>query len=128
MPPLSLRPLVVLLGLVAIGAWPRAAVAQAQVQLRCDATLLEARGSAEQERPTRRLSFSLALEAEAASSDGALQSLQQRLAAVRQALQRQQVEALRVTSPSTWQRPADRNRPAAVTATLQAVPSTHLRA
>ena len=116
---MSLRPLVVLLGLVAIGPWPRAAAAQAQVQLRCDATLLEARGSAEQERPTRRLSFSLALEAEAASADGALQSLQQRLAAVRQALQRQQVEALRVTSQSTWQRPADRNRPAAVTATLQ---------
>ena len=38
---------------------------------------------------------------------------------MRNALQRQQVEELRVTSPSTWQRPADRKRPAAVLASLQ---------
>ena len=117
MRPLCLRPAVLLLGLTALATWPDAA--GAQVQLRCEGTLLEARGSAEQERPTRRLSFSLSLEAEAATADGALQSLQQRLAAVRAALQGQQVEELRVTSPSTWRRDAERNRPAAVTASLQ---------
>jgi uncharacterized protein YggE len=111
------RPLLLLLGLTALAGWPGAAVAQ--VQLRCEGTLLEARGSAEQERPTRRLAFSLSLEAEAATADGALQSLQERLAAVRTALQGQQVEELRVTSPSTWKREAERNRPAAVTASLQ---------
>ncbi len=115
----SIRPhtVVPLLALVAVGAWPGAA--GAQVQLRCEGTLLEARGTAEQERPTRRLSFSLSLEAEAATADGALQSLQERLAAVRTTLQGQQVEELRVTSPSTWRREAERNRPAAVMASLQ---------
>ncbi|MCP9833992.1 MULTISPECIES: SIMPL domain-containing protein [unclassified Cyanobium] len=117
MRPIRLRSFAALLGLAAVGVWPGAAVGQ--VQLRCEGTLLEARGSAEQERPTRRLSFSLSLEAEAPTADGALQSLQERLAAVRRALQGQQVEQLRVTSPSTWQRPAERNRPAAVTASLQ---------
>jgi uncharacterized protein YggE len=117
MRPICLRPVVLLLGLTALASWPGAA--GAQVQLRCEGTLLEARGSAEQERPTRRLSFSLSLEAEAATADGALQSLQERLAAVRIALQGQQVEELRVTSPSTWRRDAERNRPAAVTASLQ---------
>lgn len=117
MRPIVLRPLAVLLGLAALGTGPGAAVAQ--VQLRCDGTLLEARGSAERERPTRRLSFSLALEAEAPTADAALQGLQERLAAVRQALQQLQVEELRVTSPSTWQREADGRRPAAVTANLQ---------
>jgi uncharacterized protein YggE len=112
-----LRPLAVLLGLAALGTGPGAAIAQ--VQLRCEGTLLEARGSAEKERPTRRLTFSLALEAEAPTADAALQGLQERLAAVRQALQRLQVEELRVTSPSTWKREADRRRPAAVTASLQ---------
>ncbi len=117
MRPFRPRPFLLLLGLTALGTWPAAAVAQ--VQQRCEGTLLEARGSAEQERPTRRLAFSLSLEAEAATADGALQSLQERLAAVRTALQRQQVEELRVTSPSTWKREAERNRPAAVTASLQ---------
>lgn len=117
MRPICLRSFAALLGLAAVGVWPGAAVGQ--VQLRCEATLLEARGSAEQERPTRRLSFSLSLEAEAATADGALRSLQERLAAVRRALQGQQVEELRVTSPSTWRREAERNRPAAVTASLQ---------
>ncbi len=117
MRPISARPFLLLLAPVAMVLWPRAVAAQ--VQLRCEGTLLEARGSAEQERPTRRLSFSLSLGAEAPTADGALQSLQERLAAVRTALQRQQVEELRVTSPSTWERPADRKRPAAVTASLQ---------
>ncbi|MEA5411089.1 SIMPL domain-containing protein, partial [Synechococcus sp. BA-120 BA3] len=89
MRPIVLGPLAALLGLAALASGPAAAVAQ--VQLRCDGTLLEARGSAEQERPTRRLSFSLSLEAEAATADAALQALQERLAAVRQALQQLQV-------------------------------------
>jgi uncharacterized protein YggE len=117
MRPFLMRPFAVLLGLVAAGVCPHVAVAQ--VQLRCEGTLLEARGSAEQERPTRRLSFSLSLEAEAPTANGALQSLQERLAAVRTALQGQQVEELRVTSPTTWRRDAERNRPAAMTASLQ---------
>lgn len=98
--------------------------ARAQVQLACAGTLLEARGSAELERPTRRLAFSLGLEAEAgggdaAATDAALALLQRRLAAVRSALQRLQVEELRVTSPTTWRRSDPRGRPAAVQASLQ---------
>ena len=46
--------------------------ALAEVQLQCRGTLLEARGSAEQERPIARLRFFLSLEAEQRSSDGAL--------------------------------------------------------
>jgi uncharacterized protein YggE len=76
----------------------------AEVQLRCEGTLLEARGSAERERPIMRLRFSLALEAEGRSSDGALALLQERLAGVRQALLALAVKELRVTSPATWQR------------------------
>ncbi|MFM7313220.1 MAG: SIMPL domain-containing protein, partial [Cyanobium sp.] len=48
-----------------------------------------------------------------------LDQLQRRLAQVRSALQSLQVEELRVSSPSTWQRPAESNRPATVQATLQ---------
>ena len=62
---------------------PAAGLAQSQVQLACSGTLLEARGSAELKRITANLRFSLALEAEAASSEAALASLQGRLAAVR---------------------------------------------
>ena len=102
-------------GLLAAAAPP----AQAQVQLRCEGTLLEARGSAELERSTRRLEFSLGVEARGASADAALGSLQARLAAVRQELQQLQVEELRVTSPTSWQRPAERGRPAEVEAQLQ---------
>jgi uncharacterized protein YggE len=98
--------------------------AVAQVQLACAGTLLEARGSAEAERPTRRLGFSLGLEAEASGGDGAatdaaLALLQRRLAAVRSALQRLEVEELRVSSPTTWRRTDPRGRPAAVQASLQ---------
>jgi uncharacterized protein YggE len=89
------------------------------VQLRCEGTLLEARGNAEVERPTRRLGVALGLEAKGASADVALAQLQQRLAAVRRALQGLAVEDLRVTAPSTWQRPAEQGRPASVTANLQ---------
>jgi uncharacterized protein YggE len=92
---------------------------QAEVQQRCDGTLLEARGSAEQERPITRLRFSLYLEAERRGSDGALALLQERLAAVRTTLQGLQVAELRVSSPSTWQRPAEAGRPSLTQASLQ---------
>lgn len=95
------------------------AAAAAEVQLRCEGTLLEARGNAELERPTRRLGVTLGLAAQAAQADNALAQLQQRLASVRSALVGLRVEDLRVTSPSTWQRPAERGRPAVVTASLQ---------
>jgi uncharacterized protein YggE len=93
--------------------------AQAQVQLACGGALVEARGSAELKRPTQRLRFSLALEAEEASSEGALASLQRRLAAVRSRLQALQVSDLQVTSPSTWKRPASPGLPEVVQASLQ---------
>lgn len=84
--------------------------AQVQVQLQCAGTLLETRGSAELKRDTRRLAVSLGLEAEAADADGALAALQRRLAAVRQRLVALQVQELRVSSPSTWQRPQEPGR------------------
>jgi len=93
--------------------------AGAEVQLRCEGTLLEARGTAELQRPTRRLGVNLGLEAQGPEAEAALAQLQQRLAAVRLALQEMGVEDLRVTSPSTWQRPAEPGRPAVVTANLQ---------
>ena len=92
---------------------------QAQVQLSCRGTLLEARGTAELKRPTSRLLVSLALEAQGANTDAALGALQSRLAAVRSGLQRLGVEELRVTSPSTWQRSDSSGRPAGVQASLQ---------
>lgn len=98
---------------------PPAPAAEAQVQLRCDGALIETRGTAQLKRTTNRLSFSLGLEAEAGDADGALGLLQQRLAVVRTALQRLDVQDLRVTSPSTWNRPAERNRPASAQASLQ---------
>jgi|688.fasta_scaffold03030_7 uncharacterized protein YggE len=90
----------------------------AEVQLQCQGTLLEARGSAERKRPLARLAFSLNLEAEAPTADGALGRLQARLAAVRTALQALGVEGLEVGSPSTWTRPAEPGRPAVVQANL----------
>jgi uncharacterized protein YggE len=93
--------------------------AEGQVQLSCAGTLLEARGQAETRRATAALKASVSLEAEGATADQALGLLQQRLAAVRSALQQLQVADLRVSSPSTWQRPAERQRPAAVQANLQ---------
>lgn len=84
--------------------------AQVQVQLQCAGTLLETRGSAELKRDTRRLAVSLGLEAEAADADGALAALQRRLAAVRQRLVALRVQELRVSSPSTWQRPQEPGR------------------
>ena len=93
--------------------------AQAQIQLRCEGTLLEARGSAERELTIGQLRFSLSLEAEQRSSDGALALLQERLASVRSVLQGLQARELRVSSPSTWQRPAESGRAAMSQASLQ---------
>jgi uncharacterized protein YggE len=93
--------------------------AAAEVQLRCEGTLLEARGTVERERPIQRLRVSLALEAEDRGSDGALALLQERLAAVRGALQGLEVKELRVSSPSTWQRPGSGRRPGLTHASLQ---------
>ncbi|MCP9851211.1 SIMPL domain-containing protein [Cyanobium sp. Morenito 9A2] len=113
------------LGLLGLGLFPSLALAPAaaraegQVQLRCDGTLVEARGSAERKRPTQRLRVSLAIEAEAAKADGALGLLQERLAAVRQGLQRLGVQELEVTSPSTWERPPSPRTAAQVTASVQ---------
>jgi uncharacterized protein YggE len=95
------------------------APALAEVQQRCEGTLLEARGSAEQERPIARLRFSLSLEAEHRTSDGALAQLQERLAAVRTALQGLEVKEFRASSPSTWGRPAEAGRPPFSQASLQ---------
>jgi len=94
------------------------AVAAAEVQLRCEGTLLEARGSAERQRPLARLAFSLGLAAQAPSADAALGLLQSRLAVVRSALQRLGSQDLRVGSPSSWPRSADGSRPAGVQASL----------
>ena len=75
--------------------------AEGQVLLSCDGTLVEARGQAERKRVIDRLRFSLGLEAEGPTADGALGLLQE------------------VSSPSTWQRGAEGQRPAAVQAQLQ---------
>jgi len=114
------RPLLAgLLLLPALLGGPAPVRAEAQVQLRCEGTVLEARGVAEKQRPIQRLQVSLGLEAEAPGADGALALLQQRLAVVRSALQQLQIEELRVSSPSSWQRPAEPGRPAQVQASLQ---------
>jgi uncharacterized protein YggE len=94
------------------------AVRAAEVQLRCEGTLLEARGSAERQRPFARIAFSLNLEAGAATADGALAQLQGRLAAVRSVLQQLGVERLEVGSPSTWPRQDKPGRPTTVQASL----------
>ncbi len=94
-------------------------IAEAQVQMGCTGTLLQARGRAELKRAIEALRVSLSLEAEAATADGALASLQQRLDGVRQALQRLGVRKLEVTSPATWTRAAEPRQPALTTASLQ---------
>ncbi|MFM7648596.1 MAG: SIMPL domain-containing protein [Cyanobium sp.] len=108
------------LSLLAASAGPVPARAQVQVQLQCAGTLLETRGSAELKRDTQRLAVSLGLEAEAADADAALAALQLRLAGVRQRLLTLGVQELRVSSPSTWQRPPlPRGAGPRVVATLQ---------
>ncbi len=98
---------------------PPLLIAQAQVQMGCSGTLLQARGRAELKRAIDALRLSLSLEAEAATAAGALASLQARLDSVRQALQQLGVRKLEVTSPSTWSRAAERKQPALTTASLQ---------
>ena len=90
----------------------------ADLQLHCAGTLLEARGSAERQRPVIRIAFSLSLEADDPIADGALEVLQARLAAVRSKLRQLGVEDLQVGSPATWMRPAVAPKPAAVQASL----------
>jgi len=98
---------------------PPMLIAQAQVQMGCNGTLLQARGRAELKRAIELLKLSLSLEAEAATADGALASLQARLDSVRQALQQLGVRKLEVTSPSTWTRSPELKKPALTTASLQ---------
>ncbi len=116
------RPLVVLLlaSLLSLLSGTSApARAEAQVQLRCAGTLLEARGSAELRRQASRLRVSLGLEAEAATADQALEQRQRRLAAVRRELQALQIAKLEVTAAQTWERGRDGRRPPAWVASLQ---------
>ena len=93
---------------------PLQARAQVQLQLRCSGTLVEARGSAQRQRPMAKLAFSLALEAEATRSAEALATLQLRLDAVRRQLQSLDVADLQVSGPSTWT-----GRNSRITASLQ---------
>jgi uncharacterized protein YggE len=114
---IKLRPFLLVLPL--LGILPgRPAGAQTQVQLSCSGTVLQSSGSAEIKRTIEALDVSLQLEAQGASADAALAELQRRLAAVRSALQVLQVQELQVSSPSTWQRPVQRDRPAGVEASL----------
>ena len=91
----------------------------AEVQLRCQGTLLEARGQAEIQRPTSALGVSLGLEAEAAKADRALEQLQWRLASVREKLQALGVKELRVGAPGTWERTGPQGQRINVQASLQ---------
>jgi len=89
------------------------------VQLRCHGTLLETRGTAEQQRSVERLRFALGLEAEAPTASAALEQLLQRLSLVRSALQGLAVKDLQVSSPSSWSRSRQGGRAPAVEAALQ---------
>jgi uncharacterized protein YggE len=93
--------------------------AQVQLQLSCSGAVLEARGSATLRRTIDRLRVELRLEADASSASAALQQLQQRLEAVRRSLQSLQIQELRVTSPSVWQRAVAPGRPAQFDANAQ---------
>ena len=92
---------------------------RAEVQLRCQGTLLEARGKAEIQRPTSALGVSLGVKAEAAKADQALEQLQWRLAAVRQKLQALGVKEWRAGAPGTWERTGPQGQPRSVEASLQ---------
>jgi uncharacterized protein YggE len=85
----------------------------------CGGTVLEITGQAELRRSLDTLGISVQLEAEEPSASAALRELQQRLARLRDALQAIGVKDLRVTSPSTWERPARRGRPVMTQARLQ---------
>jgi uncharacterized protein YggE len=114
---INLRPFLLVLPLLGILSG-RPAGAQTQVQLSCSGTVLQSSGNAEIKRTIEALDVSLQLEAQGASADAALAELQRRLAAVRSALQALLVQELQVSSPSTWQRPVQRDRPAGVEASL----------
>ena len=92
---------------------------RAEVHLRCQGTLLEARGLAELQRPISALGVSLGVEAEAAQADRALEQLQWRLATVREKLQSLGVKELRVGAPGTWERSGPRGQRISVQASLQ---------
>jgi uncharacterized protein YggE len=98
---------------------PPVAAASVQVQLNCAGTVLEARGSATLKRAIASLRLSLSLEAEAPTAQAALALLQQRLDPVRSGLQALNVNALRVSSPSVWNRAVPPGRPAVAQASLQ---------
>jgi hypothetical protein len=115
----AMLPCLGLLGLLIQPPLLGSAVA-AEVQLRCEGTLLEARGAAERQRPLARLAFSLSLEAVAPTADGALGQLQARLAELRTVLRELEVMDLVVGSPSTWQRSRDQGGDGTVQASLSA--------
>ena len=98
---------------------PGVRAAQVQLQLSCAGTVLEARGSATVKRPIAKLRFSLALEAVAPTAQAALQLLQERLDPVRQRLQALQVQQLRISSPSVWNRTVAPAKPLAFEASSQ---------
>lgn len=85
----------------------------------CSGTLLEVVGNAELSRSLQALSISIQLEAEEASADAALEELQRRLARLRDALEGLAVKDLRVTSPTTWERPRRQGRAATTQASLR---------
>jgi uncharacterized protein YggE len=85
----------------------------------CTGTALELVGRAELRRSLDTLGFSLQLLAEESSAPAALAELQRRLARVRDVLQSLGVKDLRVTSPSTWERPAQRGKPVTTQAQLR---------
>lgn len=96
-----------------------ARAAQVQLQLSCSGTVLEARGNASLKRSINKLRVSLRLEAEAPSAKAALTLLQERLDGVRRALQVLQVQELRVSAPSVWNRDVPAGKPAVFEASSQ---------
>ena len=98
---------------------PAAAAAQVQLQLSCSGTVLDARGSATLKRAISSLRVNLSVQAEAPSSKAALTLVQQRLDAVRRALQALKVNELRVSSPTVWNRYVPAGQPAVFEASSQ---------
>jgi len=98
---------------------PAAAGAQVQLQLSCSGTVLDARGSATLKRAISSLRVNLSVQAEAPSSKAALTLVQQRLDAVRRALQALKVNELRVSSPTVWNRTVPAGQPAVFEASSQ---------
>jgi len=109
----------VLIAALQVSIPPAGRSAQVQLQLSCSGTVLEAQGSATLKRTIDRLNLALTLEAEAPTAQAALALLQQRLDPVRRGLQALNVNALRVSSPSVWNRAVPPGRPAVAQASLQ---------